>query len=97
MAGGVNAIRASFREDESDEREGVEKVIPDDGVLLRAYQRAVGWDRAQKAVENLTRDLDAIKAPEELGDLVREHLEENPSKTWEEAVAAIMEGTDTDD
>ena len=77
------------------EEHGVEKLVPDDDTLERAYQRAVGRDRAQEAIEKVTRDLDAVKAPEGLADLVREHLDENATDTWEEAVAAVMENTET--
>ena len=35
--------------------------------------------------------------PEGLGDLVREHLDVNATDTWEEAVAAVMVNTETDE
>ena len=79
------------------EEHGVEKVIPDDDSLTRAYRRAVGRTRAQKEIEKVNRDLHRVEAPEGLGDLVREHLDENATDTWEEAVAAVMEETDTDE
>ena len=66
-------------------------------MLLRAYQRAVGRDRAQEAIEKVTHDLDAVEAPDGLRDLVREHLDENATDTWEKAVAAVMVETDTDE
>ena len=79
------------------EEHGVEKVIPDDDSLTRAYRRAVGRTRAQKEIEKVNRDLHRVEAPEGLVDLVREHLDENATDTWEEAVAAVMEETDTDE
>ena len=76
------------------EEHGVEKLIPDDDALSRAYRRAVGRVRAQKEIEKVNRDLHMVEAPEGLEGLVREHLDENATDTWEEAVAAVMEDTE---
>ena len=79
------------------EEHGVEKMVPNDDLLARAYRRAVGRARAQDAIEEVTRDLDNVAVPDGLGDQVRDYLDENPAETWDDAVGAVMEDTETEE
>lgn len=72
---------------------GVQKVIPDEEVLAKTYQKATFLLSVEKAVKQIKEKFmgQIIEFPEDLLDRVTEILEENPMYSWDEAVYQIAE------
>jgi hypothetical protein len=74
------------------ETHGVQKVVPDQSVLEKAYRRA--WKRAiiQEAIDRATEDVgdDEIIIPPNLDALVRDKLQKSGQQAWDDALWAIV-------
>ena len=70
---------------------GIEKVVPDEATLALGYQRAVVRARVAEVIEEFTQDMDDVEPPDRLESRVRKHLEDNPTNTWDDALAAMVE------
>ena len=79
---------------------GIEKVIPDDGVLETAYRRAAEVrfvnKKLKKIVAQAAKHAGAVEIPDDLRECVEDHLEGLPGDSWDEVIAEILEG-DSDD
>jgi hypothetical protein len=73
---------------------GVKKIIPDDTVLADAYRRASECKVIQKAIEEkLTetrKTMTAATVPDDLRATVEKRLKANPTRSWDEVVAWIV-------
>jgi hypothetical protein len=74
----------------------VEKVVPSEEVLAEAYKRAQQRHLVQQAIDEAIEEVaeQNIVIPADLDEQVRKRLEENPSLSWDEAVAQIVRGED---
>ena len=74
---------------------GVKKIIPDDKILVDAYQRASECKVIQKAMEEKLAEMRKIMTPATVpGDLramVEKRLEAEPTLSWDEVVVRIAE------
>jgi hypothetical protein len=72
---------------------GVEKVIPEADVLTTQYRRALARhavnDKIDEIASSIRDDADAAEIPADLADQVRELLDDDPSMSWDDAVAEI--------
>jgi hypothetical protein len=75
---------------------GVKKVVPGEEVLAEAYKRAQQRHLVQQAIDEAIEEVaeQDIVIPADLDEQVRKRLEENPSLSWDEAVAQIVRGED---
>jgi hypothetical protein len=88
------------------EEHGVEKVIPDDETLKKAWERAYMAERINDLIDHIYKDgaaelkvKDMRPMPDDLTDRIREELEENPAQSWDDALWVIfgLEFPDDDD
>ncbi len=79
------------------QEQGVQKVIPDESVLINAYKRAVFLHALQKEAEVMKEELmrQPITIPNALADRVREITNYNPI-SWDEAISQIAEGMEVE-
>jgi DNA topoisomerase VI subunit B len=73
---------------------GVEKVVPDDDTLVKAYRLAVRKRKLQQAIDTLCAAIDAgpdAQVPEDLADRIREAIDGQPI-AWDEALWQIVQG-----
>jgi hypothetical protein len=72
---------------------GLEKVIPHAGVLTLQYRRSLARRAVNKKIAEISasirRDADAVEIPDDLAARVREILDDDEGKSWDEAVAEI--------
>ena len=77
---------------------GVKKVVPDRTVQVQAYRRAIEVLHLERVVKRATvgaqRKAGRADVPEDLDSSIRARLEDDPSLTWDEAVAQIAGGDD---
>lgn len=73
------------------EAHGIEKVVPDDDVLGKAYRRAVKVARIQQAIDEITGEEDQdVEIPDDLAERIRGKFEhEDRAMSWDAAVAEI--------
>jgi hypothetical protein len=73
------------------EEVGVEKVVPEEGVLARAYRRAIRLARAEKAANEALAKLtnDEVAVPADLRERVEERLAEYDGDAWDDVVAEL--------
>jgi DNA topoisomerase VI subunit B len=71
---------------------GVGKVIPADDVLAKTYESFVTSKKIKKTIDDVIakRDAESVDIPDGLRDRIAEHLERNPEKRWDEALAEII-------
>jgi hypothetical protein len=74
---------------------GITKVLPDEGTLKTAYQRAFGLELLKQRVEAMTPQVleeAARKAvPQGLASELKARLEENPEQPWDEVVGEMAQ------
>jgi hypothetical protein len=70
---------------------GIEKLIPENEILMAAYRRAVFLQRMQEAEEKLRKQIieQSIEVPESLTSMVQDELEDSPESAWDEVVWRI--------
>jgi hypothetical protein len=77
---------------------GVRKVIADKETREKAWRRCIERRHLAEAIELLRpkaqRDAAAASVPMDLDEQVRMMLEKNPSLSWDEAIAMILDGGD---
>jgi len=73
---------------------GVEKLVPGEGVLAKAYRRAWRYALAQDAIDKAVRTVndEAISVPHDLEQAVKEKLDDNPRRSWDEALFDLVRG-----
>ena len=78
------------------EENGIKKVVPDKETLATAYRRAVEikWlkQRTAEIARTVHAEVSNIRIPKSLTKDVREHLEEDPGSSWDDAIADIAGG-----
>jgi len=83
----INFIEKKFEE------HGVEKVIPDDDVIeehaRRVIKRHLTEQTIAKISDEFTKQAEAVALPEDLPEQIKELLADEPSLSWDAAVAAI--------
>ena len=76
------------------EENGVEKVIPEDEDLERAYRSELEAAHLRQHTEELIKEArehaEAAEVPKDLSDRVTEQLADAPAMSWDEAVSAIV-------
>jgi hypothetical protein len=77
---------------------GIKKIVPTKEKLDEAYRLFTRGKLIEKAVEEAIAVIgdDPIEIPGDLEERVREHIEENPSCPWDEAVAAVATDKETE-
>jgi hypothetical protein len=85
----INFLEQKFEE------HGVEKVIPDNAVLIQHARRVLGGILAEKALEEINEQI-AIKAvafdlPDDLRQLIERELQAEPSMSWDIAITKVVE------
>jgi hypothetical protein len=66
------------------------KVVPDDELLAKAYRRAVRLVAIQEAIDDLEMDDDdSIRVPRGLKSKVTNLLEQDRTRSWDEAIEKI--------
>jgi hypothetical protein len=74
---------------------GVEKVIPDSGILDKAYRRAAAVRRYQEIIDKAGKDIAAyaqeLTVPEMLRERLFEWLAKDPTLPWDEALAVLID------
>jgi hypothetical protein len=77
---------------------GLEKVIPDDGLLAEAYQAFHRSQQLRKEFEKLEKNFKASKitVPEDLNKQVCAVLDKNPDLRWDDAVQVVLDKTQLD-
>ena len=87
-----------FLELKFDEHE-VEKVIPDNAVMIRHARRVIEEILAEKALEerkeSIAKKAAETELPQDLQQLVEREIEDDPSLPWDIAVAKVV--TELDD
>ncbi len=74
------------------EQAGVEKVVPDDEALARAYRRALRMAEIQRAIDKIVkRPLKNIDVPDELQEQVETMLTKEPEQAWDDAVFKLAQ------
>jgi len=74
---------------------GVEKVIPDDDVLRKAYKRAISSQRILKVINKIKADKEKnIDIPDNLGEQVAKKIKKYKESTWDKIVWDIAETTE---
>ncbi len=72
------------------EEHGVQKMIPDDFVIEKAYKRAWYLQQIENAIkeadERVQRKVDKLQIPDQIREKVKERLEENETISWDRAV-----------
>jgi hypothetical protein len=71
------------------EEHGVEKIVPDEETLGRAYRRALFRIEEEKVLAKLAAEMPEADVPDGLAERVRDRLEEYPDESWDEAVDEI--------
>ena len=75
------------------EAHGIKKVIPDEDALVAAYHRALILTDVRTAMEKVQEEAEAeyedVAPPDQFADRVKDHLKENPSQSWDEAVMSL--------
>ena len=69
---------------------GIGKIVPDAGTLHLAARRAARIARIQKAIEAISTSDEQIDLPEDLEERVRQALDDEPERTWDDALVEIM-------
>jgi hypothetical protein len=75
---------------------GIEKLIPDDATLAKAYRRAVQRARVQQAIDDAITNLeeaDDIAVPDDLADRIRDTLT-GSARAWDDVLIDVIEDTD---
>ncbi|MER9563498.1 hypothetical protein [Mesorhizobium sp. M0571] len=78
-----------FLETKFDEH-GIDKIVPDAGTLRLAALRAARIARMQKAIEAIRTADERIDLPENLEEQVRQALDDEPERTWDDVLVEIM-------
>jgi hypothetical protein len=77
------------------EEHGVEKVIPDNAVLIQHARRVLGGILAEKALEEIKEQITnkavAFDLPDDLRQLVERKLQAEPSMSWDIAITKVVE------
>lgn len=86
-------VFVKFVEDKLRER-GIEKVIPDEGTLDKAFCLFKRSEHMKRVVEKaMAAEKPAdIMPPDDLSERLHSYLDEHPTITWDEAIAAIVKG-----
>jgi hypothetical protein len=91
----IDFLDQKFKEHE------VEKVIPDDAVMIRHARRVLEGMLAEKALEEsrerIAKEAAEKKLPDELRQLVEQKIRRYPALSWDFAVANIVERRDEKD
>jgi hypothetical protein len=73
---------------------GVEKVIPEESTLERAYRRAAGIKRCQATLDTAFSKIEAyaagIAVPKDLAERVRLQLAQAPEQSWDDVIAGLV-------
>jgi DNA topoisomerase VI subunit B len=79
---------------------GIEKVVPDEDTLALQYRRALARQAMNKKISEMEEQVrataDETAIPDGLADRVRDRLDDDPSMTWDEAVAEIADDGSSD-
>lgn len=73
------------------EEHGVEKVIPDDDVLIAAWKRAKIRAKVNDLILKANKDGAEDDVPNDLADQIRERLEDDPEMPWDDVLADLVE------
>ncbi len=76
------------------EEHGVEKVVPDADTLAVAWRRAQLAARINKLIDKLGADSAAVEPPADIEAQLRAKLEEDDSRSWDDALQEIVEDED---
>jgi hypothetical protein len=91
----IDFLEQKFKEHE------LEKVIPDDEVMIRHARRVLGEMLAEKALEEIreriAEEAAEKKLPDDLRQLVEQQIRRDPVLPWDFAVANIVERLDEND
>jgi hypothetical protein len=86
----VDLVEAKLQE------HGVEKVVPEDGVLVQHARRLVEQRLVEQAITRISNELTeqaaTVDLPGDLRERIDVFLEENPELPWDEALARIISG-----
>jgi hypothetical protein len=76
------------------EEHGVEKIIPDDDVMVDHARRVLEQVLADKAIEQIkeriAKEAAEIKLPKDLRQLVEDEIVLDPALSWDAAVATVV-------
>ena len=72
---------------------GITKYIPDPAALEEAYRRAAVLKPIQEKIDELEETMmeETEDPPDNLDELVKEHLKEHPNDSWDEAIWEIQD------
>jgi hypothetical protein len=78
---------------------GLEKVVPNDGLLVETFKAFHRSNQLFKKFEKLERNFeeDEIAVPKTLGKKVRAILKKTPDLRWDDAVRIVLDGSSLDD
>lgn len=77
---------------------GVKKVVPDRATLESAYRRTLEIEHVERAVaeavDEARKHAEEATVPDDLEQRIRERLEDDPERSWDDVVADLVDGSD---
>ena len=75
---------------------GIEKVIPEEEVLVKAYIRAHRLQKLEDRIGPIIKAIndEEVDTPPDLASLIKENLSLDPELSWDEAITALVEAND---